>query len=403
MDPDLMLGSAGLGVFHNPRWNRSDASVYTASGVRFNDGGPESEPLRRMGRCESQGMELADEAADAGFGRRRSGGVVVMRDGGQEQISSSKRRWSTRLSETLVDLGKTVKMRTDSWSWRRDSLAPVQGLEAPASRGGSSVRLPGSGERSRDGGDEMSGDDGLLVRSVASQGRSTALQPLQRIIDVPPRVSSLQQTVSHAVEHTEYRYPAPEYSDAHRHEYMTCEGDSDSQEERFEAEMEARRWIRHTAHERLMMMERQLRIAEREGAFTATGRKAMFKRSHIRQRRTSEQSQASVKLKKKIAKRQKKSDKEFKRWLNGDDVPWHSRLWTKMTRRWSRSSEKSPLQADLAEQDLPGDSGFESGESGESSGSTSGNYTDSDDEWRGDDWEASRYVGWALQSAPTIF
>lgn len=379
-----MLGSAGLGMFTQPNWhNASSTTVDRAAMLHYDSDRAESLFLHRVGRSEGAGADAHARAANVG-GSDRSPAP-------KQQI---KRKWSTRLSETLHNVGKNVKKRADSWNQRKHSpTAPKQRLRAFSQIANSARLPPGSGERSRDGDDEMSSSSELLVRSSVACRQSA-------VTGLPIRNGSLQ-TGRLAIERAQYRYPAPAHTRAHEPllaPYNMTEGVLHGKGR--DEDAEARRWYNYTTRERLMIMERRVRIAERSGDFSPVGREAMFKKSHKLQSRTSEQSQASIKLKKKVAERQQKSDRQFQRWKEGSSGPPLLRLWDRVRRR-SSGGEKSQIEANLSYWQLPGDSGFLESEESELDDSTTDE--DSDDEWREGNVEALRYAGWALQSALAIF
>jgi hypothetical protein len=159
---------------------------------------------------------------------------------------------------------------------------------------------------------------------------------------------------------------------------------------------------------RMVMMERQIRIAEREGAFDGAKRKKMFKETYSHRCNQRQRSHASAKLKALVAREQKKIDEKF--WQSQGEPP--SDAWEKF-RRWSR-----------AQVGIAGESGRRS--SGDESGYASDDESPSprsemrdvlrrrdaqkrrdaqrrEEAQRREDVEMVRYAGTALRSAPFIF
>jgi hypothetical protein len=153
---------------------------------------------------------------------------------------------------------------------------------------------------------------------------------------------------------------------------------------------------------RMVMTERQIRIAEREGAFDHAKRKKMFKDTYSHRCNQRQRSQASAKLKALVVRGQKKTDEKF--WQSQGEPTKDA--WDKF-RRWSR------VRVGIA-----GESGRRSPE--EESGYASDDESPSPrsemrdvqrrrdaqrrvDAQRREDVEMVRYAGTALRSAPFIF
>lgn len=153
------------------------------------------------------------------------------------------------------------------------------------------------------------------------------------------------------------------------------------------------------------MMERQLRIAERQGAFDDAKRKKMFKETYSHRCNQRQRSQASVKLKAQVAREQKKADEKF--WQSQGEST--NDAWDRF-RRWSR------VRVGIAGERSAGDeSGYASDNESPSPRSEMRDEQRRRDAkrrsvarrreeaQRREDAEMSRYAGTALRSAPFIF
>lgn len=156
---------------------------------------------------------------------------------------------------------------------------------------------------------------------------------------------------------------------------------------------------------RMAMMERQLRIAERQGAFDDAKRKKMFKETYSHRCNQRQRSQASVKLKAQVAREQKKADEKF--WQSQGEST--NDAWDRF-RRWSR------VRVGIAGERSAGDeSGYASDNESPSPRSEMRDEQRRRDAkrrsvarrreeaQRREDAEMSRYAGTALRSAPFIF
>ena len=282
-----------------------------------------------------------------------------------------KRRLSSRVTETLADFSKAVKKRADSFPWRKDSVVPPAVLLGARVNESSPVASPGSGERSRDGDDELSSGDEQIFR-----GRR--LRPGNRHM----RRSAQTGPVSRA----QHRHvlPAPQP--------MLPTDDNDE----LERQEEEQQFIRENSSHHLVMMEREVRIAERQGAFSAAAREKTYKKPHQRLgSECSQQSQASVKLKAKVAKAKAKSDKEFRRWSEGRDESPISKVFSKLWRKNGRGKES------MMESDPPSE--LESSAEGPTSSATQSSGSvwseDSVNGRRGDNVEAAVHAGRAARQA----
>lgn len=179
MDPDLMMSMADMGYFHSPIWTNTSTTAVRDYEFESHGAGPygDDDEAERLLRRRSTVEEA--EAREAEW----ESNLSVWRDGAVERAvappTRMKRRWSTRLSEGFAGFGRAVKKRADSWSWRKDSVAtapaaPVvhEGVRANV-RSISSVSSAGSGERSRDGGDEFSGEDELFNYTMGRRRHTT--------------------------------------------------------------------------------------------------------------------------------------------------------------------------------------------------------------------------------------
>lgn len=96
--------------------------------------------------------------------------------------------------------------------------------------------------------------------------------------------------------------------------------------------------------QRMVMMERQVRIAEREGAFEDAKRNKMYGKTYFHRCTERQQSQASAKLKEEVTKAQKKSDGQF--WQGEEETSISPKgVWGRF-RRWSRGDVDIARRAD---------------------------------------------------------
>lgn len=381
MDPDLMFSSASMGgYFQLPDWNASSMAVHEYEIETPYEDDPAAERLilrrafaREDGRIVTVGSSLPGQST-----------VAVQVSDVMGEIGSSRgmgKRKMSRVGETFVELGKAVKKRADSWSWRKDSV--VVARQGRALRGrvdGSSSRIvsPSSGERSRDGGDELSVRDKVVRRerrmrpwmSRDLRKRSTQTGPVSGGIVVPaPRRQTL---------------PAPPPPQP-----MLLPYDSDvarEYEKKFFSRDNPQRW--------LAKMERGVRIAERDGAFDTAAIEKSYKKPHRRlNSESNQQSQASAKLKVKTARAAAKSDKEFRRAQEGRDKESAiSKVFNQIWRRNSRGNEVM-----LA-------SGQASGLENSISGATGSAWSeDTADRMRTMSIQAVVHIGRAAQLAPVPF
>jgi hypothetical protein len=149
----------------------------------------------------------------------------------------------------------------------------------------------------------------------------------------------------------------------------------------------------------MAMMERQLRIAEREGAFDDAKRKKMFKQTYSHRCNQRQQSQASDKLRANVAKEQKKIDEKFWRsQRESSQAAWNRfRLWSAARARIAgESGERSSGHED--------ESGYASDDESSTRERERRDAQQRTDARRREDAEtAARYAGTALRSAPFIF
>jgi hypothetical protein len=100
---------------------------------------------------------------------------------------------------------------------------------------------------------------------------------------------------------------------------------------------------------RLATLERRMRMAEREGDFDTAAIEKTYKKPHRRlNSECSQQAQASVKLKTKLAKQQAKLDKKFNRAQESrENESPISKVFNRILRRNSRGKE-AMVESDLA-------------------------------------------------------
>jgi hypothetical protein len=378
MDPDLVFSSASMGgYFQLPDWNASSMAVHEYEIETPYENDPEAERLilRRAFAREDGRI----------FGGSWAGGstVAVCQREVVGEIGSSRgagKRKMSRVGETFVELGKAVKKRADSWSWKRDSVVELRqgrALRGRVDESSSRIVSPSSGERSRDGGDELSVRDESVrcervTRPSIRRGirrKSTQTGPVFGGAVVPaPRRQTL---------------PAPPPQP------MLLPYDSDvakEYEKKFFSRDNPQRWLAE--------MERGVRIAERDGAFDTAAIEKSYKKSHRRlNSESSQQSQASAKLKVKTARAAAKSDKEFRRAQEGRDKESAiSKVFNQIWRRNSRGNEVM-LASDPA-------SGLEDSSSGATGSAWS---EDTADRMRTMSIQAVVHIGRAAQLAPVPF
>lgn len=266
MDPDLMLGAAAAagGHFQPLQWD------YPDFGVEDDDGEGERLLLRRMpGRM---GRASVDDDDDDGGG---SNVAIFDRRYSCEREVGQKRRWSTRLSETIFDFGKKAKERAGSFAWRRDSVQLQVTLAAQSSGRRSSEVAVGSGERSRDGDDELSFVDLPLA---AEQRRRAFIEARTRM----------------ETQRVEYLYPV----DVRDH---LGEGESSSAVPGVRMSFQSVQFgyngqdqLSRQEREHLAMLEDGVRMADRQGAFSETRRARMFSKAWAHRTTDVAQAKASV-------------------------------------------------------------------------------------------------------------
>lgn len=352
LDPDLLLGAAHLGsLFHHPRWSGSNIGVH---------------------ELELDGSSLGES---------------------HQEHASSKRKWSQRLSETLFGFGKRVKRRAGSLVPRRDSVAPGERLGE--SGGWSSEALVGSGEGSRDGdgddewseGDEVAGDrerrDGGLHRLTADEW----VLRLQRE----------RERAELEVERIEYAYPnAGPVTRRNVRVRRTLSGASERLRELDEEAREARfSEVRRRQEERarLAMLERGVRIAEREGAFSDASRGKLFTASMAHRTTDEIRAKASAIWRERVEARERRIDDEYRRWMAGE----RRTSWSKVRSRvmsWVRPESKS--QSRRSSKDTAG----EVADASRSDRVAADEYRDR--ERREDNVQAIRYAGWGMQGVPWV-
>jgi hypothetical protein len=242
---------------------------------------------------------LAGEG-NVAFGEASSSHVMVPR----------KRRFSTKIGEKCADFGKAVKKRTHSWTSRKDSVAPPGLLLGATVDESSPDASPGSGESSRDGDDERSNENELISRERRTRlGNLHARRPAQ----TGPFSG---WNVEHA-QHRQVLLAQPRIFLGHNRKVV------ERQDEDMLTYDNPRRDV--------ALIERRLRIAERQGAFSSTTREETFKKSHRRLgSESSQQTMASIKLKTKLAKAKAKSDKRFRRWSEDRDASPVRRIFNKL-------------------------------------------------------------------------
>jgi hypothetical protein len=416
MDPDLMVSFADAGYFQNLRWNASTTAVRELEVAPYED-----EEAERLLRKKSKARMFwkrrsvaparvveSDDATDAesAVADWASDMATVATS---HAIEPMKRRWSTRLSETFFDFGRSVKKRTDSWSWRKDSVAmpppsaPV--VHVGVTTDGHSSSSPGSGEGSRDGGDERSSEDELLNSTLPldERGRSLHIRERGGISRLPwppvrPKGKGRAQTAPAPVAEEQPARVQFRYSLQAQHmrpRLVPCDDDETNRQIE-----ERERFFHDNSRQRLLVLEREVRIAEREGVFTQAAREAGLKKGHRRLRSSdNEQSRASVKLKARVAKEKKKVDREFRRWKRERGIPPISRVLRNMRNalRGDDGEVDEAVESQVVS-DVRSSSAADSSPSASQS-SASPFSADSSDAQREENVQAARYAGLAMQQA----
>lgn len=325
-----MFSSAAMGSnFQLPDWNASSTAVHEYEIATPYEGAPEAERLMLRRAFARVGASL-----HVPFGDSWTGGSTVAVCGSDVmgEFSSSrglglglgKRRFSARVGEGFAGFGRAVKRRTSSWSWRRDSVVPPRqgrALRRKVDGSSGSIASPSSGKRSRDGDDELScGDE---VRSRGRQSRpwmrgsrrkSTQTGPVSGRVVIP---AQRRQTL-----------PAPP------NKLLTYN-------KNYLKRLEEEEFRDASPERRFVLIERGLRIAEAQGAFDTAGIEKTYKKPHRRlNSECRQQSQASIKLKVKLAKKAAKSDKKFRRCQRSrDNESPIAKLFNRIWRRNSRGKE----------------------------------------------------------------
>lgn len=374
MDLDLLLSSANVGYLQLHDYNASNTAVHEYEATLYEDEDAGRLMLERTRPRQAMGPAVEDSS-------ELESNVSVCGSDATEPTGSWPEQKKRRLSERISETYKAVKKRADSWSWRRDSVAqqpPALLLSARVDDSSSAVS-PGSGEQSRDADDELSSEDEQLFLTLRPRRRSEARDYGEG------GAAQTAPVVERQPERIEYQYPR-----AVPPQIVTYDEDD------VHLWQEQQRVMRGDPQLRLTMMEREVRIAEREGAFTPAARERNFKRVQRLRSESSEQSQASVKYKARVARAQTKSDKRFQRWKEGREESPISKVFNRVWRRNGRGKE-SMMESDPASELLS--SAEESSSSGSQS-SVSAWSEDSVDRCGGDNVEAARFAGRAMQQAP---
>jgi hypothetical protein len=416
MDPDLMVSFEDAGYFQNPRWNASTTAVRELEVAPYED-----EEAERLLRKKSKARMFWKRRSVAPARVVESGDATDADDWASDMATVAtsyapepmKRRWSTRLSETFFDFGRSVKKRTDSWSWRKDSVAmpppssgPVQAVvHVGVTADGHSSSSPGSGEGSRDGGDERSSEDELLNSTLPldERGRSLHIRERGGISRLPwppvrPKGKGRAQTAPVAAAEEQPARVQFRYSLQAQHMRPRLVPRNDDEMNRQIEERE--RFFHDNSRQRLLVLEREVRIAEREGVFTQAAREAGLKKGHRRLRSSErEQSRASVKLKARVAKEKKKVDRESRRWKRERGIPPISRVLRNMRNvlRGDDGETEEVVESQVVS-DVRSSSGVESSPSASQS-SASPSSADSSDAQREENVQAARYAASAMQQA----
>lgn len=376
MDPDLMMSFAEMGCSQlpePPRWNTSTTAVYEfEEPVSYEDEKAERSMYdrARLRRALLQSAAESDTNAAAQSSTAQAGSQ-------QQQKGEKKRRWSARrLGETFAGFRRSVKKRTKSWpKWKDSVVAPDPApalLEETTDLSASPSQ--GSGERSRDGDDELSSDDELLLRfATATNG-----------IQLPSQLASPVRSAASV--HDPDQAPQP-FSGAAEEDTSDEEFDWDYQYKQFDSYKLGSR-----PHEDMAMLARGVRIAERRGDFKTAARERTFKNLNRLCRTDSAQSKASIEFKAKSARKKTKADSRFRRWSEFRSL---KRVWRKNGAEMRSAEESGSRSEVLRSAEDETSSPREVIEAPLS--------RDSTDEWREGNVEAARYVGWTLQSAPQPF
>ena len=360
-----MMASAELGYFQLPDWNASNTAVH-----EYEVAEPyEDEEAERLLLCRTRARQVYCPAA---VEESLTGDGTVVGEA-SSQIRARKRRFSTRVGEKCAGFGKAVKKRTHSWTSRKDSVAPLGLLTGARIDESSPDASSGSGESSRDGDNERSDENELISRE-----RGTRLGHLHA------RRSAQSGPVSgwnvERAQHRQVLLAQPRILLAHNRKVV------ERQEEEMLTYDNPRRDV--------ALIERRLRIAERQGQFSSAAREETFKESHRRLgSESSQQTLASIKLKTKPAKAKAKSDKRFRRWSEDRDESPVRRIFNKLWRRNGRGKE-AMVESDPSSglESSVEDSTFSATESSNSPWSE-----DEADRRQGDNVQAAAHAGRAVR------
>lgn len=378
MDPDFMIGAAAIGHFQPLQWDPPALGDRDIALVEDEDGEAERLLLQRMpGRLGRASVEDDDGGSNVAiYDRRHSREVEV----------GQKRRWSKRFSETILDFGKKVKERAGSFAWRRDSVQ-LQVVVGGQSDLLSEEVLEGSGERSRDGDDEL---------SFIEVPRSSERSQTQRSFVGPPRVSTEPVRMEARME---YLYPGEV---PHRRSVGAGESSSAAVPDgrmsfqSFQIANQMNGQQINKEREVLAMLERGVRIAERQGAFSAARRAKLFKKAWAHRTTDGAQARASVKYREELASRKQREDDDFLTWSIEKDMTPLERV-RRRVETWIRSVSVSREGSREDSGDGSGVASAVEDDAHSSPGSVVNG--DADDERRQDNIAAARYAGRALQEA----
>lgn len=391
MDPDLMFSSASMGgYFQLPDWNASSMAVHEYEiATPYEGDPPEAERLvlrRSVARNAYGGSFGFVPAGEEGVGGttvavcwREGVGEMVLPP--QRGLRLGKRRFSARVGEGFADFRDAIKKRAGSWSWRRDSVVPPRqgrALRGRVDESSSSIVSPGNGERSRDGGDELSGEDDPIRRRRQARpwvrGGRRKSAPTRRVFRDNVVPARRRQTL-----------PAPPSKLSKR-------------DKNYLKRLEEQHFRDASPRRRLVTLERRMRIAEQEGDFDTPAIEKTYKKPHRRlNSECSQQSQASMKLKTKLAKKQAKSDKTFRRAQESrENESPISKVFNRIFRRNSHGKEVA-VESDPA-------SALSSSSDDASSGAAESVWSeDTIERLRGLSVQAVVHIGRAARLAPVPF
>ena len=213
-------------------------------------------------------------------------------------------------------------------------------------------------------------------------------QARRQVIRIAPFETTVAEQLERIQVNIQQHNPSPPNLHSETTQHVVIGADVASFEESYDPHL----------REKMVMMERQVRIAEREGAFDDAKRKKKFAKTYFHRSTQRQRLQASAKLKAKVAREQKKIDRKFRQ-SQEETSTSPKDAWDRI-RRWSRGDvgivgeggERSAVEVGAGESGYASDDEFSTTSSERRVARR-----------REEAAAAARYAGIALRSAPFIF